>query len=166
MRVTPHYIANVSLIIRTAGPDDLSRVRTVYRRSSLSNEGDRDALLQNPEYLVLSDEGLLAGRMRVAEHPNIGIIGFATIERQSSTVELVDLFVDPDSMRQGVARALITDAVATLAADGIAALEVTANTHALVFYTEMGFEVIGTVTTSLGSGVRMRLRCGAEGEER
>jgi ribosomal protein S18 acetylase RimI-like enzyme len=155
----------VSLIIRTAGPDDLSRVRTVYRRSSLSNEGDRDALLQHPQYLVLPGEGLLEGRMRVTEHPNIGIVGFATIERQSSTAELVDLLVDPESMRQGVARALITDAVATLAADGVAFLEVTGNPHAMAFCTAMGFEVVDTVTTPLGSGFRMRLGCGAEAEE-
>jgi len=156
------YIADVSLIIRTAGPDDLSRLRAVYRRSSLSNEGDRDALLQNPEYLVLPDEGLLAGRIRVAEQPHIGIVGFATVERQSGAAELVDLFVDPDAMRQGVARALINDAVATIAATGIAALDVTANPHALAFYTEMGFEAIGTVTTALGSGLRMRLSCRSE----
>jgi ribosomal protein S18 acetylase RimI-like enzyme len=139
-------------------------VRTVYRRSSLSNEGDRDALLQHPEYLVLPGKGLLEGRTRVAEHPNNGIVGFATIERQSSTAELVDLFVDPDSMGQGVARALITDAVATLADEGVAALEVMANPHALAFYTAMGFEVVDTATTPLGSGLRMRLGCGAEGE--
>jgi GNAT superfamily N-acetyltransferase len=152
----------VSLIIRTAGRDDLSRVQTVFRRSSLSNEGDRDALLQHPEYLVLPGEGLLEGRTRVAEDPISGIVGFATVERQSSTAELVDLFVDPDWMRQGVARALIADAVVTLADDGITALEVTANPHALAFYTATGFEVIDTATTPLGSGFRMRLRCGVD----
>jgi ribosomal protein S18 acetylase RimI-like enzyme len=155
----------MSLIIRTAGPDDLPQVRTVYRRSSLSNEGDRDGLLHHPEYLVLPDEGLLEGRTRVAELSNRGIVGFATIERQSGTAELVDLFVDPDSMRQGVARALVDDAVASLANDGIIALEVTANPHALAFYTAMGFVVVDRVATPLGAGVRMRLRCGAEDKE-
>jgi hypothetical protein len=45
-----------SVIIRTAGQDDLPRLQSVYRRSSLSNEGDREALLQRPEYLVLPGE--------------------------------------------------------------------------------------------------------------
>jgi hypothetical protein len=94
----------VSLIIRTAGPDDLPRLRTVYRRSSLSNEGDREALLQHPGYFVLPDGAVLEGRTRVAERPRTGIVGFATVERHSSGAELVDLFVDPDSMRQGSPR--------------------------------------------------------------
>jgi ribosomal protein S18 acetylase RimI-like enzyme len=155
----------VSLIIRTADPEDLPRVRAVYRRSSLSNEGDREALLQHPEYLILADDAVLEGRTRVAEDRNRGIVGFATVERLSSSAELIDLFVDPDSMRRGVARALIIDAVGTLADNGVDALEVTANGHALAFYSAVGFEVIGPATTPLGSGLRMRLRCGAEGKD-
>jgi GNAT superfamily N-acetyltransferase len=143
----------------------LPRLRAVYRRSSLSNEGDREALLQNPDYLVLPDTGVLEGRTRVAEHPKKGIVGFATVERQSISAELVDLFVAPDSMRQGVARALIVDAVAKLADDGVGVLEVTANRHALEFYTAMGFEVVGGATTDLGSGLRMRFRFSTMGHD-
>jgi ribosomal protein S18 acetylase RimI-like enzyme len=156
----------VPVIIRTARPDDLPRLRRVFRRSSLSNEGDREALLRQPEYLELPGDAVLEGRTRVAEHPHNGIVGFATIERHSSTSELVDLFVDPGTMRQGVGRALIIDAVATLAEEGIGVLEVTANRRAGAFYTAMGFEVIHTTTTPLGSGLRMRLRCGIEGQDR
>ena len=157
--------ANVSLIIRSAGSDDLPRLRQVYRRSSLSNEGDREALLRQPGYLVFPGEAVLEGRTRVAEHPKKGIIGFATVDPQSSTAELVDLFVDPDSMRQGVARALIADAMATLADHGVGVLEVTANRHALEFYTALGFEVVGAVTTELGSGLRMRFRFSAKSRD-
>jgi ribosomal protein S18 acetylase RimI-like enzyme len=148
----------VPFSIRTAGPEDLPRLRIVYRRASLSNEGDRDALLKNPEYLELPGEAVFEGRTRVVEYSNTGIVGFATIDPQSSAAELVDLFVDPDYMRQGIARALIADAVARLAQAGTDELEVTANQHALAFYSAMGFEVVGTVATPLGSGLRMRLR--------
>jgi ribosomal protein S18 acetylase RimI-like enzyme len=129
----------------------------------LSNEGDRDALLLHPEYLTLPSEGLLEGRTKVAEHPNSGIVAFVAIERQSSTAELVDLFVDPNWMRQGLARALVTDAMATLADEGIIAIEVTANPHALAFYIAMRFEVVDTATTPLGPGLRVRLSFGAAG---
>jgi ribosomal protein S18 acetylase RimI-like enzyme len=152
----------VSFSIRTAGPDDLPPLQMVYQRSSLSNQGDREALLKNPEYLELPGQAVLEGRTRVAEHPNLGIVGFATIDPQADAAELVDLFVDPDYMRQGVARALINDAVARLIDAGIDALEVTANEHALPFYTTMGFEVVGTELTPLGSGLRMRLKCRAD----
>jgi ribosomal protein S18 acetylase RimI-like enzyme len=118
--------------------------------------------MEHPEYLVLPGEAVFEGRTRVAEDPKRGIVGFATIERRSSAAELVDLFVDPDFMRQGIARALVVDVQATLASDGVGALEVTANPHALAFYTAMGFEVVDTAATPLGSGLRMRRRIGAD----
>jgi ribosomal protein S18 acetylase RimI-like enzyme len=134
----------------------------VYRRSSLSNEGDRIALLENEEYLVFPEEPVLEGRTWVAEYPDKGVVGLATIEQHPRTAELVDLFVDPASMRQGVGRALILHVLDILADNGITVLEVTANTHALAFYGAMGFQVIDTAATPLGSGLRMRLG-GAEG---
>jgi ribosomal protein S18 acetylase RimI-like enzyme len=148
----------VSLIIRTAGPEDLVSVQRVFRRSSLSNDDDREALLDHPEHLVLPAEPVFEGRTRVAEQPNRGIVGFATVERYSDTAELIDLFVDPDSMRQGVGRALVRDAAVRLANDGITNLDVTANRHAMAFYIAMGFGAIGPTSTPLGSGIRMRLK--------
>jgi ribosomal protein S18 acetylase RimI-like enzyme len=153
----------VALSIRAAGPADLTRLSDIYRRSSLSNEGDRQALLDNPDYLELPAGPVLAGRSRVAERAPGDVVGFATVERTSTAAELVDLFVDPDFMRRGVARALITDAITELAKHRIRNLDVTANGHALAFYAAMGFEVVDTIATPLGSGVRMRLRLGESG---
>jgi GNAT superfamily N-acetyltransferase len=133
-------------------------LQTVYRRSSLSNDGDREALLDHPEYLVLPVEAVYQGHTRLAEQQDSGVVGFATVERYSDAAELIDLFVTPESMRQGVGRALVNDAVAVLAAEGISALWVTANQHARPFYLAMGFEVIQRAMTPLGSGLRMRLR--------
>jgi GNAT superfamily N-acetyltransferase len=133
-------------------------LQTVYLRSSLSNDGDRQALLDHPEYLVLPVESVHQGRTRLAEHPNSGIVGFATVERCSDTAELIDLFVIPESMRRGVGRALINDVVAALGNDGIRALWVTANKHAMAFYLAMGFEAVEDAPTPLGAGIRMRLR--------
>jgi GNAT superfamily N-acetyltransferase len=147
----------VSLSIRTAGPEDLTALQTVYRQSSLSNDGDRQALLNHPEYLVLPVEPVYRGHTRLVEHPDTGIVGFATVERSAGTAELIDLFVTPGAMRRGVGRALINDAVAAVAADGVRALWVTANQHAMAFYRAMGFEAVELVPTPLGSGIRMRL---------
>ena len=133
-------------------------LQMVYRQASLSNDGDREALLSHPEYLVLPAAPVYEGRTRLAEQPNSGIVGFATVERGSDTAELIDLFVTPESMRQGIGRALIDDAVAALADDdSVSALWVTANQHAMAFYVAMGFHAIGDARTALGSGTRMRL---------
>ena len=66
-------------------------------------------------------------------------------------------------MRQGIGRALIDDALAALAADGIRDLWVTANQHAMTFYVAMGFKAIESAATPLGSGIRMKLRHDATG---
>jgi N-acetylglutamate synthase-like GNAT family acetyltransferase len=144
--------------IRTARPEDLPSLRTVFRRSALSNDGDREALLEHPEHLELPADPVYEGRTRLAEDPTSEILGFATVERSGDTAELVDLFVIPESMRRGVGRALINDAVATLAAERISTLWVTANPHAMAFYVAMGFESMGETATPLGSASRMRLR--------
>jgi hypothetical protein len=82
--------------IRTAVPEDLRVLGDLYRRSSLSNEGDRDALLANPDVLQLADDNVVQGRTRVAVAAGGTIVGFATgLAREDATVELEDLFVDP-----------------------------------------------------------------------
>jgi N-acetylglutamate synthase-like GNAT family acetyltransferase len=148
----------MSLSIRTAGREDLPSLQAVFRRSALSNDGDREALLEHPEHLVLQAEPVYDGRTRLAEDPGGDIVGFATLERSGDSAELVDLFVIPESMRRGVGRALVDDAVTTLAGEGISALWVTANPHAMAFYIAMGFESIGETATPLGPGTRMRLQ--------
>jgi ribosomal protein S18 acetylase RimI-like enzyme len=160
------YGAEVAIRIRAARPGDLATLRDIYRRSSLSNDGDRQVLLDNPEYLVLPDDAVLAGRTRVADWADgDAIVGFATVECAYTTAELVDLFVDPDFTRRGIARALVDDAVAGLSHSGISEMQVTANQHALAFYLATGFEVLDTIATPLGSGLRMRLNCGSRADD-
>jgi ribosomal protein S18 acetylase RimI-like enzyme len=146
----------VAFAIRSSRPDDLDRLRGIYRSASLSNAGDRQALLDHPQFLEVPESSVLEGRTRVAESASGEVVGFATVETSATEAELVDLFVDPASMRTGVARALINDAQSILGAHGIRTFEVTANGHALAFYEAVGFEVIGRETTPLGSGWRMR----------
>src|SRR4029077_14804108 len=97
-----------AVAIRDAGPDDMTGLREVYRRASLSNNGDRPNLLAHPEYLELSDQGVRDGRTRVADAGG-RVIGFATWLGTGDVTEIEDLFVDPDWMRGGVGRALVQD---------------------------------------------------------
>ena len=113
-------------IVRQANADDFEVVSDLYRRSSLSNERDREVLLANPEVLVFEDVSIREGRTRVAVD-NGRVVGFATTRVVGDIAELDDLFVDPDWMRQGVARTLVDDAVAVAKTRGITWIEVTAN---------------------------------------
>ena len=143
-------------LVRLASADDFAVVSDLYRRSSLSNEGDREFLLANPETLVFEDVSIREGRTRVAVNDG-RVVGFATTRVVGEIAELDDLFVDPDWMRRGVARALVLDAVAMEKAGGTTRIEVTANAHALDFYCSVGFVADGLRETRFALGTRMHL---------
>jgi GNAT superfamily N-acetyltransferase len=143
------------LLIRTADASDFEVISDVYRRASLSNEGDRGSLLANPEVLVFEVGSILEGT-RVAVDDG-RVVGFATTTPAGEVAELVDLFVDPRRMRRGVARALVLDAVCLARAGGSSRIEVTANSHALDFYNAVGFVADHEVPTQFAPGTRMHL---------
>jgi N-acetylglutamate synthase-like GNAT family acetyltransferase len=142
--------------IRDATLDDLPALRDVFRRASLSNEEDRPLLAAHPEFLILSDLAIREGRMRAAVLDGV-VVGLASTIVGPDSVELEDLFVDPDRMRQGVGRALIDDVRATARAAGRTRVEVDGNHHALDFYTEVGFVEVGEVELEHGTAIRMHL---------
>jgi GNAT superfamily N-acetyltransferase len=136
----------------------------VFRRASLSNEGDRAALLANPDALVWAADGIAEGRTRVAVTADGTIVGFATVlPHENSTLELEDLFVDPDWMRRGIATRLISELIEHARATMIQRLWVTANPHAYDFYRSAGFTHVGNVETAFGAGSRMELAVADEG---
>jgi GNAT superfamily N-acetyltransferase len=143
-------------MIRLGTSADLPAAAGVYRRASLSNPGDRDNLLAHPEYLMLRPEGLAEGRTYVAEEDG-SVVGFATWAEVGGTIELEDLFVDPDWRRRGIATALVGCIVDVLRARGVQCLEVTANPHAQEFYSATGFIDCGVAETEFGAVPRKRL---------
>jgi ribosomal protein S18 acetylase RimI-like enzyme len=154
-------------MIRTAVASDLSELQRVYRSASLSNEGDAPLLLASPEFLVFAGEGIADGRTRVVvEGANdvTAVLGFATVKsEEDGELDLEDLFVDPRCRRRGIARWLVLDAVSEARQRGHARLLVTANPHAMAFYSAVGFVDIGQASTELGSGSRMELDTGLRG---
>lgn len=146
----------MAFVIRDAMPADLAALRDVYRRASLSNEGDRETLLANPDALEFPGLGGDDRRTRVATADD-PIAGFATSVPAGDVIELDDLFVDPSWMRQGAGRALVLDAVAIARELGAGRVEVTANPHALVFYGKAGFIAGHEVQTRFGPGLRMHI---------
>jgi GNAT superfamily N-acetyltransferase len=146
-------------VIRLGAPADLPAAADVYRRASLSNAADRDNLLAHPQYLILGPDGLAEGRSYVAED-NGSVVGFATWVEIDDTVELEDLFVDPDWMRRGIATALVHRIADVLRVRGVERMEVSANPDALEFYRSVGFIEVGVAETEFGPGSRMVLEIG------
>ena len=144
-----------SFVIRDAGADDMAALSGVYRRSSLSNEGDRPNLLAHPETLEFSDLAVREGRTRAAVAAG-GVVGFASWLTAAVDFEIEDLFVEPEWMRRGIGRALVLDMIAIARGRGIGRVEVTANPHALAFYEKAGFVTYREVATMFGTAPRMR----------
>ncbi len=142
--------------MRDALPSEIDALRELYRRSSLSNEGDRASLLAHPESLIWPDLALHECRTRVAVRDR-ELVGFATTLEVEDVMELEDLFVDPDWMRHGVGRDLVRDAIAIATRRGVRRIEVTANEHALGFYERVGFVHDGVTQTRFGPGLRMHI---------
>jgi len=147
---------------RVATNADRDTIERIYREASLSNSGDREALLANPAFLQWPIDALATGTTVVATTRDDGAVGFARIVPGEGTVELDDLFVDPDWMRRGVATALLRHLTDVVTTAGGSELAVIANPHALDFYLAVGFVDDGEVATQLGTGRRMRLRLGAD----
>ena len=152
------------VVIRGAEPSDHPAILDVFRRSSWSNEGDREFLLANPHVLAIDDTAIDDGRLRVATVEG-RIVGFASATPGPEALELDDLFVDPDWMRHGVGRQLMADVVTRAADAAIPCVEVTANDHALDFYRRVGFVVVGKASTMAGSALRLRLTLAAPASE-
>jgi ribosomal protein S18 acetylase RimI-like enzyme len=144
------------VLIRDAVTDDMTALSGVYRRSSLSNEGDRPNLLAHPETLEFSDLAVREGRTRAAV-PEGEIVGFASWLGGGDAFEIEDLFVEPGLMRRGIGRALVLDMIAIARGRGIGRVEVTANPHAVAFYEKAGFVVYREVVTRFRTAPRMRL---------
>ena len=149
-RITP------AVVVRAAVAGDVAALRGVFRRASLDNAGDREVLLAHPEVLVWADEAIAGGRVRVAVQDGT-VVGFATTVPVDGGLELEDLFVEPDRMRRGVGRRLVQDLLDSVRADGVEHVWVTANPHAMAFYTAVGFVPDGTAPTRFGPAPRLRL---------
>ncbi len=147
------------LLVRLGEAADFDAVASIYRRASLSNDGDRDDLLAHPEYLILGPDGLADGRTYVAEQDGF-VVGFATWIDAGPAVDLEDLFVDPDWTRRGIATALLNYLAVALRHRGVERLEVTANQHAMDFYRHAGFVDCGVAETVFGAATRMVLTLG------
>jgi GNAT superfamily N-acetyltransferase len=135
----------MSFLIRDANLTDMGDLQGVFERASLSNENDRELLQERPEWLILDHKAIIDGRMRVAvdddddDDDDESIVGFITYLIAGGIAELEDLFVDPPSMRKGIASSLVRDISARLNDLGFPTLEVTANPHARAFYEHLGF---------------------------
>jgi GNAT superfamily N-acetyltransferase len=144
------------VLVRPALVSEQQGLMALQRRASLSNAGDRAAILANPDAIAVPIEQIAAGQVLVAEIAG-SIEGFATVlPREGGGSELDALFVEPRRWRQGVGRKLIEHCIDLARRQGSTVLHVIGNPHAEGFYSACGFELLGTTQTRFGIGLLLR----------
>ena len=143
-------------MIRRAIVSEQKELEALQLRASLTNAGDRDAVLAHPDAIELPAQQIAEGSVFVSER-NGAIVGFAALlPREDGQVELDALFVDPTTRRCGIGRSLVEHCIQIVRAQGSGALCVVGNPHAYDFYTACGFDLLGTTETRFGPGLLMR----------
>lgn len=133
---------------RLAQPEDQARVHAIhshpqvspfltYEPMPLQDFGPvYDEMLASGAFYVWTVAGRIAGFYRITRYPG----------RASHVALLRTLAVDPDAQGQGIAQAMVADALLHLRADGIRRVELYAesdNARALRFYEKLGFQQEG-----------------------
>ncbi len=143
------------VVIRPALDGERSSLEALQWRASLANPGDRDALLANPDAIVLPAEQIANGDVFVAEQDG-AIVGFAAVlARPDGNTELDALFVEPSLWKRGVGRLLVDRCADVARGRASRFLHVVGNPHAEGFYTSCGFRTTGTFETRFGVGLSM-----------
>jgi GNAT superfamily N-acetyltransferase len=146
------------LNIRLAVVEERTELEALQLRASLRNQGDREALLANPDAIHLPLDQILRCQVFVAEQ-DCSLAGFAAVlDRDDGQTELDALFVEPACWRRGIARALVARCAEYGRVSGAHSLHVIGNPHSAGFYASCGFEEHGTQQTRFGIGLLMSKR--------
>ncbi|MEO8588983.1 MAG: GNAT family N-acetyltransferase [Flavobacteriales bacterium] len=144
------------ITVRPAVAFEREALEALQWRASLNNPNDREALLANPDAIVLPLQQIVDGGVFVAEQAG-RIKGFAAIlPRQDGNAELDALFVEPECWRQGIGRLLVEHCALAAKRAGASDLHVVGNPQAEHFYKACGFQVLGTEQTRFGVGLLMK----------
>ena len=139
-----------NILFRPAIVSERDTLKALQRRSSLSNPGDHEALLANPDAIELPAEQIVTGQVYVLEQSGV-IVAFASIvPRDDGETELDGLFVEPSVRRRGLGRLVVEHCEEVARSKGSTALHVVGNRHAEQFYLACGFEMIGRTQTRFG----------------
>lgn len=126
--------------IRAATPVDCAAILDVHRRSSMAA---RDSSPDDPVGDWLSQRrpehyraNMETQEFIVAAHGDV-ILGFASLDISKHTV--VNVFVTPEHMRQGVGTAMLTELERMAVSAGLEEVELQAAGGAIEFYRKLGY---------------------------
>ncbi len=138
-----------------ARPDEVHALEELQRRASSGWDGYREPPAESPDAIRISVAAVRDQRVRVAAGGGT-TLGFSTVMPIERTVSrLAALFVEPAWVGRGVGTALLEDAEAIAADEGIVRLEVLSNVEGTGFFERAGFVAVETVAAWFGPATRM-----------
>jgi GNAT superfamily N-acetyltransferase len=157
--------------LRRARPDDLSALDDLLARSYprlLKHDYPPSVLVTVLPLIVRAQPGLLAsGRYFVAVDEDSGRMlgaggyslappdpqGVAHAPRGERRGNIRHVATDPDALRQGVGRGVMTCILTAAAAEGVTEFDCLSTRTAVPFYATMGFQVVGPVMVPMAPGI-------------
>lgn len=128
--------------IRDAVEGDLTVLSDLALRSKAHWGYDGAFLDACRAELTITPARLARERVRVAEDGR-GVLGFASVAVAGPAAELMDLFVEPAYIGEGVGVALFDDAVALAVAAGARSMRIEADPNAEDWYVARGATPVG-----------------------
>jgi putative acetyltransferase len=131
-------------MLRSARPDDIEAVHAIYMHASVIPWLAHDPMDLNAFHAVFA-KLLAAGNFFIEERDG-AVAGFYRVTqyegRASHVAELGTFAVHPDWQGRGLAREIVTAALASMKAAGVIRVQLLVepeNTRAIAFYNRMGF---------------------------
>lgn len=138
-----------------ARPHEVHALEELQRRAVREHEEYRQRLADNPDGVRVSVVAVRDQRIRVAVGEG-RILGFSTVVPAEHRLGRLDaLWVEPEGIDPGVAEAILDDAIALAADEGIVLLEVMVAERQVPFYEAAGFSQHEPMETSFGPAIRM-----------
>ena len=162
----PRAVAIGDTLCRQAVVSEQKALLGLQRRASLSNAGDCDALLVNPDAIEVPLSQIANGQVIVAERDGVMRVLPTVLPREDGGTELDALFVEPSLWKQGIGRLLVEQCASAARSTGSATLHVVGNPHAEGFYHACGFDRSGPSAPGLVSACPSdeRSSCGTSSE--
>jgi len=122
-------------------------------RAKASHGYDDETMRAFAPALAVTSESIERNWVLVAERDGIPL-GFAHVERRDdpAIAWLEDLFVDPDSQRQGIGRLLWEAAFNHARTTGATEIRLDADPYATTFYERLGAVVVGAIPSTFIPG--------------
>ncbi len=136
----------MELILRPARPDEAEALTDLVMRPKQSNGYDDAFMAACADELRVTPARIAAGNFWVAVAQG-ALRGCVTLDPDSATGQgtISTFFIDPDTKRQGVGRALWGEVQAAARSQGMSLLKLDADPAAVSFYQAMGFKTVREV---------------------